>query len=182
MENHIHKTVKYGVATFTREPSEELINVVEKLSCLAYENARGIEEDSRALTVKQPWASLIVCGIKDIENRTWKTNFRGRVLIHAGLGWSKYQAEICISNQIKLHLEKLGYIHKYPDENIGYKGFSFSFPHSSIIGSVEIIDCVTNHPSLWAEKGFWNWVLANPIIFYKPIENVKGRLGIWKYK
>jgi hypothetical protein len=37
----------------------------------------------KALTVKQPWASLIVEGIKNIENRTWKTNFRGRILIHA---------------------------------------------------------------------------------------------------
>ena len=35
----------------------------------------------KVLTVKQPWASLIVHGIKDIENRSWKTNFRGRVLI-----------------------------------------------------------------------------------------------------
>lgn len=38
----------------------------------------------KAITIKQPWASLIVSGLKDIENRTWKTNFRGRVLIHAG--------------------------------------------------------------------------------------------------
>lgn len=37
----------------------------------------------KTITVKQPWASLIVEGIKDIENRTWKTNFRGRVLVHA---------------------------------------------------------------------------------------------------
>lgn len=35
----------------------------------------------KVLTVKQPWASLIVHGIKDIENRSWQTNFRGRVLI-----------------------------------------------------------------------------------------------------
>lgn len=37
----------------------------------------------KAITIKQPWASLIAAGLKDIENRTWKTNFRGRVLIHA---------------------------------------------------------------------------------------------------
>ena len=34
----------------------------------------------KAITIKQPWASLIVHGIKDIENRTWRTNYRGRVL------------------------------------------------------------------------------------------------------
>ena len=31
----------------------------------------------KALTIKQPWASLIVHGIKDIENRTWRTDYRG---------------------------------------------------------------------------------------------------------
>ena len=37
----------------------------------------------KTITIKQPWAQFIAEGIKDIENRTWKTNFRGRVLIHA---------------------------------------------------------------------------------------------------
>jgi hypothetical protein len=37
----------------------------------------------KTLTIKQPWASLIVEGLKDIENRTWATKFRGRVLVHA---------------------------------------------------------------------------------------------------
>lgn len=37
-----------------------------------------------ALTVQQPWAWLIVKGYKPIENRTWRTDFRGRLVIHAG--------------------------------------------------------------------------------------------------
>jgi len=37
----------------------------------------------KTLSVKQPWAYLLCAGIKDIENRTWKTNYRGRVFIHA---------------------------------------------------------------------------------------------------
>lgn len=36
-----------------------------------------------ALSVKQPWAALIVAGVKSIEVRTWKARRRGRVLIHA---------------------------------------------------------------------------------------------------
>ncbi len=36
------------------------------------------------LSIRQPWAWLIVNGYKDIENRTWSTRFRGKVLIHAG--------------------------------------------------------------------------------------------------
>jgi len=38
----------------------------------------------RALSVKQPWAWLIVNGYKKIENRNWPTSFRGRIYIHAG--------------------------------------------------------------------------------------------------
>ena len=37
-----------------------------------------------ALSVKQPWAALIVAGVKLVEVRTWSARRRGRVLIHAG--------------------------------------------------------------------------------------------------
>ena len=38
----------------------------------------------KTLTVKQPWATLLVCGKKTIETRPWKTKYRGTVAIHAG--------------------------------------------------------------------------------------------------
>jgi hypothetical protein len=38
----------------------------------------------KALSIRQPWAYLIITGDKDIENRTWATAYRGPVLIHAG--------------------------------------------------------------------------------------------------
>jgi hypothetical protein len=38
----------------------------------------------RTLSIRQPWAGLIVAGIKDIENRSWSTSYRGPILIHAG--------------------------------------------------------------------------------------------------
>ena len=40
----------------------------------------------KALSIRQPWAWLILHGGKDIENRDWATRFRGRVLIHASKG------------------------------------------------------------------------------------------------
>lgn len=39
----------------------------------------------KTLSVRQPWASLLVSGLKDIENRTWTPNFKGRIMIHASL-------------------------------------------------------------------------------------------------
>lgn len=43
----------------------------------------------KALSVRQPYAWLIVNGIKDIENRTWRTGYRGPVLIHASKNYPK---------------------------------------------------------------------------------------------
>lgn len=43
----------------------------------------------KVLTLKQPWATLVAEGIKKYEFRTWKTNYRGKVLIHAGAGVEK---------------------------------------------------------------------------------------------
>jgi hypothetical protein len=133
----------------------------------------------KTITVKQPWASLIVEGIKDIENRTWKTKFRGRVLIHASAQLAKYDLT---EDQFTQSGSKV----LWDSYNL----------KSMIIGSVEIVDCVINHESIWAEKspefttnranqeGFkpiYNWVLANPIKFEHPIENVKGKLSLWEY-
>lgn len=39
----------------------------------------------KALTIKEPWATLIIEGYKEYEFRSWKTNYRGKILIHAGL-------------------------------------------------------------------------------------------------
>lgn len=123
----------------------------------------------KAISIKQPWASLIAHGIKDIENRTWKCpkNYIGqRVLIHASkkyAGWKELPL-----NFIQRDMSK---------------GFSFdNLPKGAIIGSVVIADCVQNHPSVWAEKGCWNWVMKDAILFNKQIMNVKGKLSFWEFK
>ncbi len=128
----------------------------------------------KAITIKQPWASLIVHGIKDIENRTWscpKKYLGQRLLIHSSgkpLNYDNFYDSILTNEQL-LALP----------ENKEWKDFSFCT--GSIIGSVEIIDCVQNHPSIWAEKGVYNWVLANPILYENPIKDVKGKLSFWDY-
>ena len=130
------------------------------------------------ITIHQPYASLVCLGIKDIENRTWKLpeKYKGkRVLIHAGLAKAKFNFT---TPQIK-ELNKRNLRRWYDREQI--KG--------AIIGSVEIVDCVINHPSIWAEKTnfmrgdipVFNWVLANPILFNKPIRNVSGQQRFWDY-
>lgn len=129
----------------------------------------------KVLTVKQPYSYLICSGIKPIENRTWKCpqKYIGeRVLIHASankklnllaLTWEQYE-DVCN----KFDWKETRSVDRWD--------------RSAIIGSVKIVDCVINHPSIWAEKGVYNWVLANPILFDKPILNVKGKLGFWDYE
>lgn len=107
----------------------------------------------KAISVKNPWAWAIIYGGKDIENRTWKTNFRGRVFIHAGLNADKNAPD---------HVWDL-----LPEDVAIFGG---------IIGTVEIVDCVQASESKWF-MGPWGWVLRDP----KPISFIpyKGRLGLF---
>ncbi len=125
----------------------------------------------KAITVKQPWASLIAHGIKDIENRSWSTKFRGRVLIHAAAKGEKRSWGSLSDIQSSKLLQSGSSLNKTSFSNL---------PTGSIIGSIEIVDCVMNHPSVWAEKGVYNWVLANPKLFPEPIP-AKGKLSFWEY-
>ena len=43
----------------------------------------------KVITLKQPWATLVAEGIKQYEFRSWKYNYRGEILIHAGAGIDK---------------------------------------------------------------------------------------------
>lgn len=147
----------------------------------------------KVISIKQPWASLIAHGIKDIENRTWKCpeKYIGtRVLIHAS------------KTAVKDGWRALTEIQIREAYNKGFIGYEYGeLPASAIIGSVEIVGCIINHPSIWAEKTpnyvsrlgshihervtgekvIYNWVFASPILFDKPIENVKGKLSFWQY-
>lgn len=142
----------------------------------------------KALSIKQPWASLIAHGVKNIENRTWRTNFRGRIYIHASGKSSGALYELLNEQQL--------------DSMVNH-WTSVPLPHmplSAIIGEVDIVDCVLNHNSIWAKRSWlannvteapmeehekdyfiWNWVLANPVLYDKPIVNVKGKLSFWEF-
>jgi hypothetical protein len=116
-----------------------------------------------ALSVRQPWAWLIVSGLKDIENRPRRTHYRGSLLIHAGLS-----------------------LDSYTEENIDWlnKKFSVRIPMEldtgGIVGIVDVVDCVEHHKSRWFNKGNFGWVLANPRrLSFRPC---KGALGLFRPK
>lgn len=127
----------------------------------------------KTLSVRQPWAYLICSGIKDVENRSWRTNYREKILIHSPAKFDNLTPMCFTENQnkacVSMYFNSLG---KYKE---------VFFQLSAIIGSVEIIDCVQNHESIWAAAGCWHWILENPVLFDKPILNVPGKLGLWNY-
>lgn len=131
----------------------------------------------KAISIKQPWASLIVHGIKDIENRTWvcpKKYIGQRVLIHASKR-KRWVEPISIFTREQFDAIR---------DDLRFIQGSNTSPRvidSAIIGSVKIVSCVQNHSSVWAEKGVFNWVLSEPILYENPIENVKGKLSFWDY-
>ena len=124
----------------------------------------------KVLTIKQPWASLIIDGHKRYEFRSWKTNYRGKLLIHVGMSLERDMVD------------------RFKDYNLDYiKG--------AIIGEVELVDCIlvdskfnqelreldpivygrSNHVETYA------WKLNNIIKYDKPIY-IKGKLGLWNYE
>jgi len=120
----------------------------------------GIE--LKGLSLKQPWAWAIFHG-KDVENRTWKTNYRGRLLIHASNSFDAegYQWLFERSRELDILL---------PPRRIFYKGV--------ILGQVHLVDCVTQHRSPWF-FGPYGFVLESPCLFGFATP-YKGQLGIFE--
>lgn len=110
----------------------------------------------KALSVRQPYAWAIVHGGKDVENRTWHSDYRGPVLIHAALHW-----------------HAVG-----PQELARRMGIAVpdGLPLGGIVGRAEIVDCVNAHASRWFE-GPWGFVLRNPQPL--PFTPCPGHLGFY---
>jgi hypothetical protein len=116
----------------------------------------------KTLTVKNPWAGAIMFLGKDVENRTWKTNYRGRILIHAS------------------RTQDAGAYHGAFGSLFSDPAFAGKLRFGYIIGSVELFDCVRNAESKWAEKGLWHWRVKDPVVFAEPVA-IQGSLGLWEY-
>ena len=117
----------------------------------------------KVLTLKQPWATLISEGLKEYEFRSWKTSYRGKLLIHAGVSIDKEEI----------------------------KKYNYDYPKSRIVALVELIDCIkidNNFNKMIKDKnsivygskdreGYaWKLRLIKKIDDKKEI---KGKLGLW---
>ena len=125
----------------------------------------------KVLTIKQPWATLIMQGDKRFEFRSWQTKYRGELLIHAGKGIDK---------------EAVKRLAKYLPENI---------PSGKILGKVKLADCIKMSPEfkemllkenkdIYTKSSFeekYGWQVTDIEVFKVPIE-AKGHLSLWDYE
>lgn len=123
----------------------------------------------KALTVKRPWAWAIVSGQKDIENRSRRTHHRGELLIHAGTGWDGHPT--VLEKLIRLGVEIPSPV---DPETVDHPYFA----SGAIIGSVQVVNCITESWSPWAVPGYHHWLLRDAIVFPEPIP-CRGMLGLW---
>lgn len=110
----------------------------------------------RALTLIQPWATLVIHHGKDVENRSWATDHRGPLLIHAGKKIDGVGYELAWDLGIDL-----------PDD----------LPAGGIIGQVELVGCVRDSDSPWAMPDQWHWQLTHPRPL--PFEPMRGQMGLF---
>jgi len=121
----------------------------------------------KALSIRQPWAWLIVNGHKNIENRSWKTLQRGPVLVHASKTMTRDDYEAA--------RETLELASAFEPHQIELPSFE-ELELGGIVGRVEIVGCVHKSPSPWF-FGDFGFVLehAEPL----PFRPYKGALGFF---
>lgn len=159
----------------------------------------------KVLSLIQPWATLIALGEKKIETRSWKTNYRGELYIHAG---KKLDSSICNHEPFRTVLSNHGIIFPLPSGYIhDYNAFTGDIPTGMIIAKCQLVDCVkmadwklnnglrvieatlengqvvTGNELEFGDyaPGRYAWILDNIRPLETPIP-AKGKLGLWEFQ
>jgi hypothetical protein len=137
----------------------------------------------KALTIHQPWASLIIMGIKTNETRSWPTHYRGPLLIHAGARpISQSVLRECRATM------NLCFLHNLAPTQL---------PLGALLGTVDLVGCyptLGHNPIGFAggpnneadsdcgdfSRGRYAWSLAYPMRFLPAIP-AKGHQGLWEW-
>ncbi len=124
----------------------------------------------KTLTIRQPYVQAILSGLKQYETRSWKTNYRGKLFIHAGRA------------KMTLSLQEL--VRKYNFQNI---------ITGAILLECELVDCILitkdfRQQQTQAEFDFGDWTTGRyawKLINIKPIPTpikTTGQLGLWNFE
>jgi len=158
----------------------------------------------KAITLWQPWASLLACGAKELETRPWNTNYRGKIAIHAAAKSPNLDTLMEFSKVLRIIGRVNEHLGCYPGE----------LPRGAVIATAELIGsheisydkvsgrlaitCIDEQlqdyqdydikifPSYdelllgdWS-PGRYAWEFANMTMLPEPI-SVKGKQGLWTW-
>jgi hypothetical protein len=152
----------------------------------------------KALTLTQPWASLVAIGAKSIETRSWSTSYRGPLAIHAAKGWSADDREFCY------RLDVFPLLYNGGIRPTSEHGLSDMLPRGVIVAIANLhrvgrINERSNYPEPGSEiyvagrdlpiegdelafgnydDGRYGWVLTNVRRLAEPVL-CRGHLGLW---
>lgn len=149
----------------------------------------------KALSLWQPWATLVVAGEKRVETRGWATAHRGPLLIHAAKAWNNALAAIADADPFRAALLLAGF------------RSAAKLPFGALVGTVEVVDCYPTSkvdvspqacrvPSVGLDRlliddterafgdygtGRWAWLLRNPVAFAEPVPHA-GRQKLFEVR
>lgn len=142
----------------------------------------------RALSIQQPWASLIIIGAKRIETRSWPCppHLLGETIaIHASQRFPMDAQYLCLTQPFLKALDAAG--HAEPE---------LTLPRGAVLGTARIVACVRTEelldiararPLSEQERAFgdyrpgrWGWILGDVKRFETPVP-AKGALGLWRW-
>jgi len=107
----------------------------------------------KGLSLRQPWAELVIRGVQQVEQRTRPVRIRGRVYIYASLGRLDPLDEADAAAEYGLDVDSL--------------------PRGVVIGTVEIADCVD------VGYGEYEWKLENPQRLPQPVPPIEKPQPVW---
>ena len=120
----------------------------------------------KALSIRQPWAWLLIHGTKDIENRDWWTSVRGQVAIHAAKGMTRFEYE-----------DAVDFVRRFDPNLAECIPLPKELERGAIIGTMVIRDCVSSSKTPWFQ-GRYGFVMDTP----EPWDAFpcSGALGFWE--
>lgn len=131
----------------------------------------------KALTLTEPWATLMRLGEKNVETRSWKTNYRGLIAIHAAKTMPKEAKEFLQSGDV------IAAFFRAEIQPV--------FRPGVILCVRELINCVPTTEVgriSWKERRFgdyspgrWAWIFSPGIKVISPPIRAKGSLGLWTW-
>lgn len=135
----------------------------------------------KALSLTQPWATLVAIGAKRIETRSWGTAFRGELAIQATQGFPRDCQELCATEPFRTVLKAAGFTN------------TKELPRGAIVAVARLVGCVGTahmdyvtpspcpHEIAFGDYSFgrFAWLLDDVAPATKPIL-CKGALGLWE--